>query len=115
MKEILEVIDGILNETITTNGESNYYTIEETKLRALRELIKRETIVAEDTKSKYSDATSDFIFDLKRLLNKYCRTSIKEMSLIEDGKTVLIDGCRVDIEANSNLATIQDIMKILLR
>lgn len=115
MKEILEIIDEILKEPMTTNGDNNYYLIKEPRLKSLRELIKRETTVAEDTKSKYSDATADFVFDLKRLLNRYCRTSIKEMSLIEDGKYIKIDDNKVDIEANSNLATIQDIVKHLLR
>lgn len=71
--------------------------------------------VVENTKSNYSDATSDFIFDLKRLLNRYCRTDIKEMKLIDDGKYVKIDSNKVDIEANSNLATIKDIVKFLLK
>lgn len=71
--------------------------------------------VVENTKSNYSDATADFVFDLKRLLNRYCRTSIKEMSLIEDGKYIKIDGNRIDIEANSNLATINDVTKFLLK
>lgn len=62
-----------------------------------------------------SDATEEFITDLKNLLNKYCRVEIGSMTLENNGDIVNIDGKKVDIGGDSNLAAILDIVKYLSR
>ena len=62
-----------------------------------------------------SDATDEFITELKDLLNKYCRVDIGSMALEDGGNTVNIDGKKVDITADSNLAAILDITNFLLK
>ena len=62
-----------------------------------------------------SDATDEFITELKDLLNKYCRVDIGSMTLEDGGNTVNIDGKKVDITADSNLAAILDIANFLLK
>lgn len=62
-----------------------------------------------------SDATDEFITELKDLLNKHCRVDIRSMTLEDGGNTVNIDGKKVDITADSNLAAILDIANFLLK
>lgn len=62
-----------------------------------------------------SDATPEFLNDLKNLLNTHCRTDIKDIHLENDGEVVVIDGKKIDITADSNLAAIKDITSFLLR
>lgn len=42
MKDLLEILDKIINTRQKTNGITNFYIIEETELKAIRELVKRE-------------------------------------------------------------------------
>ena len=62
-----------------------------------------------------SDATDEFITELKDLLNKHCRVDIGSMTLEDGGNTVNIDRKKVDITADSNLAAILDIANFLLK
>ena len=61
-----------------------------------------------------SDATPEFLAELKDLLNKHCRQNIGDMHLEDNGETVVVDGKRIDITADSNLAAIKDIVSFLL-
>ena len=68
-----------------------------------------------NNKLEESDATPDFINDLKDFLNKYCRQDIKVAELSEDGNTVKLDNIQVNIGADSNLAALYDIVKRLMQ
>lgn len=62
-----------------------------------------------------SDANQEFLSAFKDLLNKYCRTNINTIELSQDGNTVTVNGKQINIEANSNLATIKAIAEALLK
>ena len=63
---------------------------------------------------KESDATPEFLEELKNLLNTYCRQSINSITLEKDEKLgediVNVDGKKINIEGDSNLAVIKDIL-----
>lgn len=42
MNKIVEIFDKIIDTRIVTNGENNFYLIDERKVLALRELLKKE-------------------------------------------------------------------------
>lgn len=48
MTELLEIMDKIINSNKVTDGENSFYTIDERKLKALRELLKREELEAKN-------------------------------------------------------------------
>lgn len=63
---------------------------------------------------KESDATPEFLEELKNLLNTYCRQSINSITLEKDERLgediVNVDGKKINIEGDSNLAVIKDIL-----
>lgn len=69
----------------------------------------------EGEKLEESDATKDFVEDLKNFLNKHCRQDIKVAELSEDGNIVTLDNIKVNIGADSNLAAVLDIVNKLLK
>lgn len=62
-----------------------------------------------------SDANQEFLSAFKDLLNRYCRVNINTIELSQDGNTVTVNGKQINIEANSNLATIKAIAEALLK
>ena len=63
-----------------------------------------------------SDATDEFLNDLKNFLNKYCRVNIESLTLVNGGEAVSLNGTStIDIGADSNLAAVKDIVSYLLK
>ena len=71
-------------------------------------------MVEESDELLESDATPEFLEELKNLLNTYCRQSINSITLEKDEKLgediVNVDGKKINIEGDSNLAVIKDIL-----